>query len=60
MPHLQASIASPRCGHETDTTTDASPISKRPVRWAMATRASGQRSPISPAILRISAIAISA
>src|SRR5207249_2255628 len=40
--------------------TDASPISRRPVRWAIATRVSGQRSAISSAILRICTVAISA
>src|SRR5438132_1367350 len=55
MPHLHASIASARWGHDTETTTDASPISSRPVRCAMATRASGHFSAISPAILRTSA-----
>ena len=60
MPHWHAAIAAARCGADTETTTDASPISRRPVRWAIATRVSGQRSAISSAILRICAVAISA
>ena len=60
IPHLHAAIASARWGVETETTTEGSPISRRPVRWAMATRASGHFSPISSAIFRICAVAISA
>ena len=46
-------VANAAVGHETDTTTDASPICSVPVRCAIATRASGQRSAISPPIARI-------
>ena len=60
IPHLHAAIASARCGLDTETTTDGSPISRRPVRCAIATRASGHFSAISSAILRIWAVAISA
>src|SRR4029077_20106608 len=60
IPHWHAEIASCRWGAATHTTTEASPISRWPVRCAIATRAPGQRSLISAPILRICGTAISA
>src|SRR5487761_682697 len=60
IPHLQAAMASARCGLDTETTTEGSPISRRPVRCAIATRAEGHFSATSSAIFLIWAVAISA